>query len=753
VPLHRLALVLAALAVAPAALRAQGEAPVRAGPVLDGKTLAPVRGALVRVGSASCRTDASGHCRLRGLAAGAAGGPLEVTVEADGYDAFEEEVEGAGALVDRMLVLLPVASGGEVIEVRGRPSDERPPAPGRQEMTRGELTRIPGSRGDALTSIKSLPGVGSVDAAGPGTGLLVIRGAAPEDSKISIDGIEIPLAYHFFGVQSILPSEFIDAIEFQPGGFGVEEGRSTGGILDITTRAEQPKQVSGFAEISFINGAMLLQGPIAGRSDLHFAVAGRRSLIDAILPAAIPDDVDLFFVTAPQYYDGQVRVDYRPSYRSRLTFLGLGSYDLLSLLNETVEPNEPLLTGTFENSTSFTRAITTWMFEGDRLTSRLTAAAGTTGLRVDIGPERHLEFDTRRAEMREDLELDLSDRLGLRAGGEARYNISLVDTRFPLPPSEGMGGAYNFSASPPIDLDFEAPSHMAGAYLAADLRPIDRVTVTSGVRVDHFRRFDDTTWSPRTAVQARLTPRVTARAALGIYTRPPEQSEALTRSLDPEVATQTVVGADVVLLEGVTASSNAFYTGSRGLVVQDPVLARTDPRNAYVNRGTGRAYGAELVLKARRDDFFGWIAYTLSRSDRVDGPLAPRRLFDYDQTHNLVTVASWTWRKWQFGGRWQYATGIPTTPILGSIYESDLNIYIPLLGELNSERIESSHQLDLRVDRRFQLPHVELSAFLDVTNVYAHPKVLGFRYNFDYSEREAIRELPILPAIGVRGTF
>jgi len=723
---------------------------VRAGPVLDGKTLAPVRGALVRAGDASCRTDATGHCRLRGsLPSGA----VQISVEARGYDTLEEEVKSAAALAGRMLVLLPEASGGEIIEVQGRASDERPPAPGRQEVTRDELTHIPGSRGDALTAVKNLPGVGSVDAGGNGTGLLVIRGAAPEDSKISIDGIEIPIAYHFFGVQSILPSEFIDAIEFQPGGFGVEEGRSTGGILDITTRAEQPKQISGFAEISFINGAALLQGPIAGRKDLHFAIAGRRSLIDAILPAAIPDDVDLFFVTAPYYYDGQVRVDYRPSYRSRLTFLGIGSYDLLSLVNETIEPNEPLLTGRFDNSTSFTRAITTWMYDGDKLTSRLTAAAGTTDLRVDIGSDRHLEFDTRRVEMREDASYALLDRLGLRAGGEARYNISVVDTRFPLPPSEGTGGAYNFSSAPPIETAFEAPSHMVGAYVAGDLRPVDRVTVTSGLRVDYFQRFHDTTWSPRTAVQARLTPRVTARAALGTYTRPPEQAEALTTSLDPETATQLVLGSDVRLLEGVSAASNAFYTAGHGLVVQDPVLAQTDPENAYVNRGTGRAFGVELVLKARRDDFFGWIAYTLSRSDRVDGPLAERRLFDFDQTHNLVVVGSWRWRKWQFGGRFQYATGIPTTPIMGSVYESDLNIYIPILGELNSDRIEASHQLDVRIDRRFSLPHVELSAFLDVTNVYAHPKTLGFRYNFDYSEREAIRELPILPAIGVRGTF
>ena len=44
------------------------------------------------------------------------------------------------------------------------------------------------------------------------------------------DGIEIPVLYHFFGIQSILPSEFIENIEFLPGGFGVEEGRATGGV-------------------------------------------------------------------------------------------------------------------------------------------------------------------------------------------------------------------------------------------------------------------------------------------------------------------------------------------------------------------------------------------------------------------------------------------------------------------------------------------------------------------------------------------
>src|SRR5690606_16725479 len=130
---------------------------------------------------------------------------------------------------------LPPGAAGETIEII-----ERPPivkrTPGQTDITREEITKLPGSRGDAVSSIKSLPGVANADAAGAGPGLLVIRGAAPEDSVYLLDGIQIPVVYHFFGLQSVLPSEFIDDIEYVPGGFGPEYGRATGGIIHIRTR-------------------------------------------------------------------------------------------------------------------------------------------------------------------------------------------------------------------------------------------------------------------------------------------------------------------------------------------------------------------------------------------------------------------------------------------------------------------------------------------------------------------------------------
>ena len=63
---------------------------------------------------------------------------------------------------------------------------------------------MPGTRGDALKSLQSLPGV----ARPPFTsGLLIIRGSAPDDTLTYIDGTDVPLIYHFGGLASVVPTD------------------------------------------------------------------------------------------------------------------------------------------------------------------------------------------------------------------------------------------------------------------------------------------------------------------------------------------------------------------------------------------------------------------------------------------------------------------------------------------------------------------------------------------------------------------
>ncbi|MEZ4359158.1 MAG: TonB-dependent receptor [Kofleriaceae bacterium] len=716
------------------------------GNVLDGATLRPIAGATV----SRAEGDAVTTARDGAFALDAPQGPLVLEISAPGFEPSTEELTVAvGGATGAVLLLFRPGAAAEVIEVE----DEAPapPPPNRQSLRREEIARIPGTRGDALQSVRSLPGVAATTRGGPG--LLVIRGAAPDDSRITIDGVEVPIIYHFFGLQSVLPSEFISNIEFTPGGFGVEDGRATGGIVNVVTREDVVPEAEGFAELSFINLAALVQAPVSRSHHVQVSAAIRRSIIDFILPAVLPDDAGVSFTAAPTYYDGQLRVDWRPTPRDRLTVFGLTSLDNLSLVNDQLNPNDPLLSGaTFENETAFSRVIASWTRREGALNNRLTASAGTGGFRFAIA-DRFLDAQQTSAELRDDTRLQLNDRLRLRVGGEALLRQIDLNVKFPAQPAEGEPPPTTFSDRPLILYNKMVSDHAAGAYAATDYQASRAALLTAGLRLDYYHHINEWTLSPRAQVTYQVSPPLAVKASIGSYSRGLRQGEVVPTNLRPERATQYVVSADHHTRDGVSTTASLFYTSRRDLVVRDPLLAQTDPLSAYVNLGVGRSYGAELLVRVRRDNVFGWAAYTYSRSDRVDRPGEPRRLFDADQPHNLIVVGSYKLGRWEFGGRFQYATGTPETPIRGSLYLADTNVYVPRYGRLNSARIEDAHALDLRIDRRWSWGRVKMSAYLDVTNVYAHARVLGYTYNFDYSQREAITELPIVPTLGLRGAL
>lgn len=745
---RRSAVLLAAAFVVAATPGVAAAAPF-AGTVLDGMTLEPVRGAVVTApGGQTATTDKAGAFRFEDLAVGT----IEIAVAADGYEATLESVDLIeGGIADHVFILFVPGAASEVIEVE----DEAPapPAPGRQDLGRQEIQRIPGSRGDALTAIRNLPGIGSSPAIGNGPSQVVIRGAAPEDSKITIDGIEIPVLYHFFGLQSVLPTEMIDTIEVMPGGFGAEEGRVTGGVINVVTRAEAIGEPEGFAELSFINLAGFFQTPISKKHHLQLTGGLRRSTIDFILPAVLPESANLDFTTAPQYYDAQLRLDWRPRDGDRVSVLALTSYDLLSLLNENIDPNEPDFTGAFDNETTFGRVLATWQHGDKGRENRLTLATGPAGFRFEIGTERYLRFSQWVAELRDDAAYKIDERFQVRGGAEARWDRREVNVRFPAPPVEGQPLPGNFSNAPLVDYHDTVFANVAGAYAALDFHPVPSLLVTSGVRADHYANIGESTLLPRLQIAQEVAPEWTVKLAMGAYSRGLEGAESADTTLVPELAFQYVLGGKWEPREGVAAEASLFYNDKRQLVTVDAFEAQTMPLEAYVNRGFGRTYGGELLLRAKLERFFGWLAYTVQKSERVDGPDGGWRLFDYDQPHNLIAVGSYRLGKWQFGGRFQYATGTPTTPVEGSLYLADINAFVPVYGRHNSIRLEATHQIDVRVDREWRFRTWNLAAYLDVTNVYAHARVLGYSYNYDFTERQAITDLPIVPAIGVRGSF
>jgi hypothetical protein len=207
------------------------------------------------------------------------------------------------------------------------------------------------------------------------------------------------------------------------------------------------------------------------------------------------------------------------------------------------------------------------------------------------------------------------------------------------------------------------------------------------------------------------------------------------------------------VLDQVELSVEGFYKDLKQQV------SRTPDGGGYLydNLGAGSVRGIETLLKYRADKrFFGWIAYTLSRSERRNRPDAPSTLFQYDQTHNLTVLGSYRLgRGWELGARFRVISGALTTPVvspgLPAVYAADAGAYAPLQGAAFSQRLPLFHQLDLRVDKRWQLRHFQLSVYLDVQNAYNNAAIEALAYSYNFSEYKYQRGIPILPSIGVRG--
>ncbi|RME29377.1 MAG: hypothetical protein D6806_01525 [Deltaproteobacteria bacterium] len=93
------------------------------------------------------------------------------------------------------------------------------------------------------------------------------------------------------------------------------------------------------------------------------------------------------------------------------------------------------------------------------------------------------------------------------------------------------------------------------------------------------------------------------------------------------------------------------------------------------------------------------------------------------------------------------------TPVVGSVFDADYDLYQRIPGEPNSMRLPLFHQLDLRADYTWAFESWALSVFLDVQNIYNHRAAEAVRYNYDATRQTYVEGLPVLPYLGIKGSF
>jgi outer membrane receptor protein involved in Fe transport len=678
-------------------------------------------------------TDAHGRYHLDGVPSGAG-----IVVVADGYQAGLATI--TGPQVDDV-VLLTNKQASEVIEVQGEPP---PTAPGGATLSREDLHRLPGTSNDLMRTLTAMPGVVNFPFPTAYNGI-VIRGSAPEDSKFLIDGFEVPLLYHDIAFRSIVPIEAIESMDYIPGGFGVEYGRAASGIVSLTTRPGGDIKTEQL-EVASLDSSVLAQGK---EGDWRYMLAFRRSTIDLLLPLVLPSNLDLSLTTVPRYYDLQARIDYALSSCWRLTASAIGSDDALELYADKAANADKR----FYNSTRFIRSIASARYNDGPWTANIGVSVMPLEFQFESGVYQHIDVKQVAIDSRAELVYAQKDVAGLtdlvwRVGEST--NVSRWDVSLALPPQPREGTAISGFPDPKDTSntyrgvtwtpDLALWTSLTGG-LSSDLR------ATVGLRLDALGRTDDVSLEPRGELQYKLAPKTTLRLSAGAYRRPPENQEELEHTdLHPERATQMIVGVEYEPREGFRLQGSLYDTERTNLIMRDP-------DGVLRNSGDGTTYGAELLVSYRQGPWFAWMSTSLSHSIRHDYPGADPRLFEFDQPVSANAAASYRWKKWSLGGRFQIYSGLPLTPVIGDVYDSDRNFYAPVYGKVYSDRAPVHHQLDLRLDRYSKWGPLAMTWFVDVQNVYLNQSVVGYFYSYDYTQRSAFKSLPILPSIGVRGTL
>jgi outer membrane receptor protein involved in Fe transport len=576
-------------------------------------------------------------------------------------------------------------------------------APIRHELSRVEVSRIPGAFDDPFRAIEMLPGVVPIVSGLP---YFYVRGAPPGNVGYHFDGIPVPFIYHFAAGPGVFHPAFVERVDLYPGAYPVRYGRFAGAIV-AGEMAEPTYRWRGEWSIRLLDSGAMVEAPFAGGRGSAM-LAGRYSytgLMLGLLLSTYDSNADV----SVGYWDYQGRVRYDLDADDTLEVLGFGSSDYVSFTEpETVEVSP----GRFETHQRKVEAVDVNFHRLDlRWDRRLSDGKWRQALM--LGRDRtgfadgQVNVYSYMIGARSELTKQLEPKLKLRAGADLlfealRQEIGDDDDDFGEEPTRGgtpdpstpgalPPGSVMMPTTPmqPVDVgpdDEEEESEaealgfnpkrndfVLGLYTDVVWDVAPKLQLTPGLRVDLFvtGRHAALGIDPRITAEYQLRDKLKVVHGLALVHQAPSFlgpvpgfKSSLAGGLQSAVQHSAAVKYD--LPAGIKSSVAVFQTAFYNMtdLISLIQLEQTADSNDEINslddlRSSGHAYGLEVELRrslARK--LGGYFTYTLSRSRRfvrsLSGPATT------DRTHVINLGLSYDLgRNWRLGSRWMFYTGIP----------------------------------------------------------------------------------------------
>lgn len=633
-----------------------------------------------------------------------------------------------------------------------------------QKLSTEEIRSNPGGNFDVSKVIQVLPGVAGGTTANRND--IIVRGGGPSENVYYLDGIEIPVLNHFQtqgasgGATGILNVSFISDVQLTSSAFDSRYDNALASTFVIRQREGDPNGLGGNVRLSGSELAATFEGPLG--KNTTFLASARRSYLQFLFQL-------LDLPIRPDYWDFQYKLHHKFNSKTELTLIGLGAIDNFSLVapkdadaeNEYILRSNPLISQwNYTVGASLKRLINKGFYTV--ALSRNMFFNGANRYENNVSATGDKLFGLSSNEIENKLRIDINKflngwKLSYGLGGQyVKYDADLfnVISRQQLDNNGNIiAPEVTFSSNTAIDL-FKMGAYVHGSkYFMGE-----KLLLSGGLRTDMNTFTKDgsnplRTLSPRLSFAYAFNPEWNVSASIGSYYKLPaytalgyrdQAGSLVNQQLGYINAIHYTIGTQYVPRNDFRFTVEAFYKDysnypvslSNGISLAN---IGTDfaavGNDAFASTGKGRVYGVETYVQQKLvKNLFYVLSATVYRSE-FSGADGIFRSSTWDLGYIVSSTLGYKFkRNWDLGMKYRIAGGQPYTPFdMAASRAAYLTTGqgVPDYGQLNEERLPFFHQLDLRVDKKYNFRNTSLILFVDIQNVLLYKTPFLPRYTFE----------------------
>lgn len=637
---------------------------------------------------------------------------------------------------------------------------------------------------DIFKTMQLMPGVKS---AGEGNSGFYVRGGGSDQNLILLDGAPVYNASHLLGFFSVFNSDALKDVKLYKGGAPAEFGGRLSSVMDIKMKEGNSKQFAFSGGIGVISSRLTIEGPIV-KDKGSFIISARRTYADVFLKLSKNESLNKSIL---YFYDLNAKANYKFGKKDRIFLSGYFGRDKFGFSDQ--------FGFDWGNSTGTLR----WNhIYSDKLFGNTSVVFSNYNYKIKFGGGTEtfeIGSQIQDINVKEDFDWYIN------TNNTFKFGVNFIHHTF-KPGEIETGEGISFELND-IQNRFSVES---SAYIQNEQKIKSRMVLIYGLRFDNFTQigpgdfytydldgnvtdtasFDD--WkpvksynglSPRVSMSFIINEKSSVKASYGrtyqflhlisntTSSSPTDIWLPSSSNIKPEIADQIAVGYFRNFKDNTYEFSAEFYYKAMQNTIdyRDGAEVTLNPTvEGELLYGIGRAYGAELLFRKRKGKITGWIAYTISRTERLFDEVNNKTWYParQDRLHDISIVGIYSINeRLNVSATWVYYTGNAVTFPSGK-YEIDGQV-VNYYTERNGYRMPDYHRLDIGVtlyDKKFktitdvdtgqekEVPkRWEGSWNFSVYNAYARENAysISFQENVETGKTEAVQLalFKIIPSI------